>query len=231
MTRFITARHRVAIAGVVVDDMSGKPVAGAHLEITAQPQAYTEKLARLRSRRVAPGQAPQRPDTTRTRPDGLFFFLDLPVGNYSLLGFMPRQGRSMRYSGLAGEDQQDPFERNGDKRYGKTQYDASVSYEGERFDKLAVLRLPPTAIRGRVVTSANQTGLLMAEVRVKGSGECAFTNGQGQYTITGIQPDKVRSRVLEVRARGYRDHVIEVTIDEPGTCKLLKDVSLVAERG
>ena len=74
MTDFTVARHRVAIAGLVLDGLSGKPISGAHLEITAKPAAYAEKLAWLKAGRAVQGLDAQSPDTITTRSDGLFFF-------------------------------------------------------------------------------------------------------------------------------------------------------------
>ena len=99
------------------------------------------------------------------------------------------------------------------------------------FGKLALLRLQPTGITGRVLTSANQNAVLMAEIRLKGSGEKTFTDAQGQYTLSGILPNERRQRTLQIRARGYRDESMEVMIDKPGTCKEVKDIRLVREGG
>lgn len=231
MTEFMVARHRVAIAGLVLDGISGKPIGGAHLEITAKPAAYAEKLAWLKDGRAVEGLEAQSPDAIQTRSDGLFFFLDLPEGSYKLVGFMPKKSMSTRALDLANGDPLDPFQQKGDKRYGKMQFDAAVSYGPEGFAKFTVLRLEPTGIKGRVVTSANQAAVLLAEVRIKGSGEKAFTDAEGQYTISGILPNERRKRTLQVRARGYRDQSIEVMIDKPGTCKKIEDIRLVREGG
>ena len=66
-------RRRVALAGVVTDVGTGKPVVDATVEIVAGPVAF-EKLRR---------RAPQRA-VTATGRDGLFHFLDLPAGQYDL---------------------------------------------------------------------------------------------------------------------------------------------------
>lgn len=231
MTDFMTVRHRVAIAGLVLDSMSGKPIAGAHLEITAKPRAYAEKLALLKATQSARSMEREGPDTTRTRADGLFFFLDLPQGSYKLVGFVPKDNAHSGEPAATNGDRQDPFQWKGDKRYGKAQFSASVTYGPEGFGKLAVVRLQPTGIKGRVLALANQTPVLMAEVRMKGSGERTFTDAQGQYTISRIRPNERLKRTLQIRARGYRDQAIEVMIDTPGTCKKLEDIALVREGG
>jgi hypothetical protein len=211
--------------------MSGKPIAGAHLEITAKPKAYAARLALLKEARSVQQMEWQSPDTTRTRADGLFFFLDLPQGSYKLVGFVPKENACSGAPSAAGADGQDPFQWKGDKRYGKAQFNASVAYGPEGFGKFAVIRLQPTGIKGRIVTSANKTPLLMAEVRMKGSGERTFTDAQGVYTISGIKPNERLKRTLQIRARGYRDQAIEVMIDKAGICQTLEDIVLVREGG
>jgi hypothetical protein len=228
--QFITVRHRVAIAGVMVDDITGKPLAGARLEITTKPPAYAEKLAVLRSYRDAQGE-PVRSDTTYTRGDGLFFFLDLPAGDYGLVGFLPRPGAPLSSSRANNQAPDALFARNGDKRYGKGTFQANVTYGDEGFKGFATFRLPPTGVRGRVVSSVNQSAVLLAEVRVKGSGERAFTDAEGRYALLGIWPDEKEERVLQVRARGYREGSAKALVAEPGTCEVLPDITLVPERG
>jgi hypothetical protein len=230
MTHFMVAHHQVAIAGRVLDAVTGKPIARAHVEITTGPPEYTEKLALLAQFESGDGAKPKNPGMTRTRPDGLFYFLDLPEGDYKLVAFLPKGGLYTTPPDTAGKTTEDSYDWRGDKRYGKEQFDASVSDGRNRFDRLAVIRLQPTGVMGRVVASANQSGVQMAEVRCKGSGERAFTDAQGHYTLAGIQPNARQTRMLQVRARGYRDQSMEVLIDTPGDCTRLPDVSLEAEK-
>jgi CarboxypepD_reg-like domain len=222
---FITARHRVAIAGLVLDQITGKPLAGAQLEITAKPAAYAKKLELLRIGRAA---LVDRSGTTRTRQDGLFFFLDLPEGKYELVGFMSTKRSNLEQPAKA-NGEPDSLQWMWDKRYGKATFKASVSYGQESFDKLTVLHLGPTGITGRVLTSANNAALMMAEVRVKGSGERTLTDSKGEFTLSGIQPNERQERVLQIRARGYRDQSLPVMVDKPGSCKRLEDIKLVRE--
>jgi hypothetical protein len=230
MTEFMIAHHQVTIAGRVVDAVTGKPIAGAHVEITKGAPEFTEKLALIAKYESSEGARPTELGTTRTRPDGLFYFLDLPEGDYKLVAFLPKGGIYTKPPKDAEENSEDSFEWRGNKRYGKTKFDAKVPNGPEKFDRLAVVRLQPTGVMGRVVASANQSAVLMAEVWCKGSGERTFTDAQGQYTLAGIQPNKRQERTLLVRARGYRDESMKVLIDKPGDCKKVPDVSLVAEK-
>src|SRR5580658_5269954 len=133
---FMTARHRVAIAGLVLDGISGKPIAGAHLEITAKPKAFAEQLALLKAAQSVSQTQSKSPDNTRSRSDGLFFFLDLPQGSYTLVGFVPKENAQNIRVSPTKPGQQDPFQLKGDKRYGQAEFEASVTYESEPFGKL-----------------------------------------------------------------------------------------------
>ena len=230
MTKFMEARHRVALAGLVLDAVTGKPLVRAHVEITTGPPKYLHTLTLLAEFESSDGTTSAELGTTRTRPDGLFYFLDLPEGDYKLVAFVPKGGLYTKPPDTPEKKFEDSYGWRGDKRYGKEPFDAKVFYGPNGFDRLAVIRLQPTGVVGRVVASANQSGVHMAEVRCKGSGERSFTDAQGQYTIAGIQPNARRKRILQVRARGFRDQTLEVLIDEPGACKRAPEVSLVAEK-
>jgi hypothetical protein len=227
----VEARHRVAIAGLVLQAGTGKPVANAQVEITQGPPGYAERQARLAENGSSEAAAPNEKGATRSRPDGLFFFLDLPQGNYKLVAFLPKGGLYTKPPKDPGKNLEDSYGWRGDKRYGKEQFDATVSYGPDGFQRLTVVRLQPTAVAGRVVAASNQSAVLMAEVRCKGSGERTFTDAEGHYRLAGIQPNALRKRTLQVRARGYRDQMMEVLIDKPGDCKTVPDVSMARAAG
>jgi CarboxypepD_reg-like domain/Carboxypeptidase regulatory-like domain len=201
-------RHRVAIAGSVLDAGTGKPIRDAQVVITAMPAAFKKKLE------VAAlpygnrwNSMLERPDKTRTRPDGLFYFLDLPDGKYSLSVSIPSYG----------------------SRYGKTEQSATVSRDAGGDAKMPFLRcaLPPTLVKGKITGSGHKTGVVLARVRVKGSGERAFTDALGQYTVAGIEPGK---RTLLVSAQGYRTESQVFTLAEPGASQTL-NFTLTREGG
>jgi hypothetical protein len=231
VSKWTEKRHRVAIAGVVVDGVTGKPVAGARVEIKASPKEYQAWLARQCATCITD---PARPEVVRTRRDGLFYFLDLPAGDYSLYLFLPRQGmyrQQERLSRLTGEKL---YKLLGDKRYGTIEHRAVVAAREPEPDKyfapIENLRLPPTGFCGRVVSEAGKAALAMAQVRVKGSGESAFTDAEGRYTVTGLEPDKL-NRTVEVRARGHHDRVGVAEVHEAGKLFELKDIELPVGRG
>lgn len=229
--KWTIARHRVAIAGLVVDGVTGKPIAGAHVEIVGKPAAYEQRLALLAASLGDTGSEAERSDMARTRADGLFYFLDLPEGRYKVLAFLPKVGVRARSALKTKKDPEaDSYETKGDKRYGKRQEEVTVSYK-DGFGKLVFFKLQPTGITGRVLGAGNKGGVLLAEVRIQGSGERAFTDAEGQYMVAGIQPNERAKRRLLVNARGYRTVHLEVMIDEPGFCKKVDDIKLSREGG
>ncbi len=208
MSDWQIARHRVAIAGRVLNAGTGRPVAEAAVFITAMPAAFEKKLA-IAS--LAYGDhwnaLLERSDRTRTRKDGLFHFLDLPDGEYMLSASLPSYG----------------------SRYGTADQTATVSRDSKGNIKIAFvnLTLQPTAVEGKVTGAGHKADVVLAEVRVKGSGERTFTDAKGQYAMVGIEPGK---RVLLVSAQGYRAESQPVTLEHPGTSQTL-NFTLTREAG
>ncbi len=176
-------RHRVAVSGVVTDDLSGKSLARATIEITAAPAAFETRLALRRRQHGARWAAmTQRPDRTRTAADGHFHFLDLPAGEYTLTASLPTAG----------------------SRYGKTTADFEVALDGLGNTVLAVadLTLPPTTVEGWLTeTGSPAAPVAMAEVRVVGSGEHTYSKADGFYSLRGLEKGR---RTVRVSARGFQ---------------------------
>jgi hypothetical protein len=202
------ARHRVAIAGRVIDGGTAKPIVDAVVSLSGMPAVFEQKLAMsslMYGKRWNTLQ--QRPDRTRSREGGLFYFLDLPDGTYNLIASIPNYGN----------------------RYGTAQQSAVISRNKKGDAKISFvnLTLPPTAVSGKIIGPGHKTGVVLAEVRVKGSGERTFTNEEGQYTVAGIEPGK---RVLLVSAQGYRPQSQPVTLGNAGTSQTL-NFNLTRESG
>ncbi len=77
-------RRQVAIGGYV-ENIAHKPVTGANLAITEFPEEFAAQIAGARA--VAGpdwSTTDQRPDRMASRPDGNYFFMDLPNGDYTV---------------------------------------------------------------------------------------------------------------------------------------------------
>jgi len=93
-TDWEVVRHRVTISGRVLDE--GKnPVERFPVLIASGPKAF-ESLVAAAAQRAGTGWnlLSERPDRKETRADGLYFFLDLPVGAYSVTGDSVLMGAS-----------------------------------------------------------------------------------------------------------------------------------------
>jgi len=206
MSTWEIARHQVAISGHVSDAETGKAVGGAEVRITDWPEAFKSTLEAASVQYGTRWDSlAERPDKTRSRDDGLFYFLDLPDGKYTLRARLPSFG----------------------KRYGEAQQEAVVSRDTDGRVKRAAANIPlkPTAVKGKIMAPGQKSGVLMAEVRVKGSGERTFSDRKGNYALTGIENGK---RILQVFAQGYSLAEEEIVIATPGKSET-KDFNLVRE--
>ena len=207
MNRVGHRQHKVAIAGRVLDAVTGKPIASADVVMASMPDVVKQRVNLLASFEGKSWAAMlERPDRTQSRVDGLFYFLDLPDGDYNLAIKFPAQGN----------------------RYGQLEIPAKVSRDSEGNIKVGLLRciLPPTLVKGKVTAPGQEAGVPLARVRLKGSGERAFTDAQGQYVVAGIEPGK--KRTLLVTAQGYAMKSKEFALVEPGAAKKL-DFELTRE--
>jgi Carboxypeptidase regulatory-like domain len=200
-------RHRVAIAGHATDTETGRAMAGVTVEITGMPAPFKRMLG-LRSLQFGLSweSMKDRPDRTQTRPDGLFYFVDLPNGDYQLSASAPSYGA----------------------RYGRVKQAVAVSRDaaGTLKPSWTSLGLAPTLVRGTIVS--RKAAVTMAEVRVQGSGEHAFSDSQGKYVIAGIEPGM--NRTLLVFAQGFRAASKPLAIEAPGEAKTV-DFSLLPAPG
>ncbi len=186
-------RHRAAISGRVTDGQTGRPLPGARVEITAGPPAFTGRLPLLAKQHGSRWETmEERPDRTRAAADGFFRFLDLPAGQYTLTGTLPGSG----------------------SRYGTATAQVTLTADGQGNVSLqtAALALPATTVQGRVSGPAD-AAVRLAEVRVQGSGERAWSDAQGNYVLSGVEAG---SRKLMVSARGFQTKSETVTLGQPG---------------
>jgi hypothetical protein len=193
MIRWNIVRHRVALAGWVTDGETGKFIEGASVVITAVPAAF-ERVLRFASKT-------EPLDRTQTRADGLFFFLNLPDGEYTCKISEPSSGR----------------------RYAGAQVTATVSRDDQGNLKMATVKaaLQPTTVKGKITGSNHRTGVVLAQVRVKGSGERTYTDAQGKFVLAGIEPG---TRTVQIFAQGYNPASRVVKLAQPGASETVNVV-------
>ena len=226
MVKWQTVRHQVAIAGRLTEAGPGKPIGGALVSIKSEDGMPAAFKSLLEARSMQYGNAwiamSDRPDRTRTAADGLFYFLDLPDGDYTLMASLANMG----------------------KRYGTAQATVTVARkdDGDYKRVFLDLALQATTVRGKISGTSHKNGVAMAEVRMKGSGERTFSDGQGHYVLAGIEPVKptdgasaggrpaISERTVLVFAQGYRPASKLVALNEAGALKTL-NFELVREGG
>jgi hypothetical protein len=141
------------------------------------------------------------PDSTQTAADGLFFFVDLPDGNYRLVASLKALGT----------------------RYGIATVTAIVASNNGEITRVATdLALPPTTVRGQVRGESSGGGntapLRMATIQVKGSNEFTHSNGDGNYLLTGVESG---ARQLIVSARGYQTQELNINLNQAGVVQVI----------
>jgi hypothetical protein len=192
--KVMEVRHQVAIAGIVTDAATEKRLGGVTVKIVEMPAALERALAwKMKAARKGSKQNARLRDAyrTKTAPDGLFYFLDLPDGSYTIAVALEALG----------------------SRYGTAKGSAKVKRDAERNIALPFLEmaLHATSVEGRVM--AGKSGVTMAEIRVKGSDERTFSDAHGHYILRGIEPGK---RVVLASARGCKQASKPITIEQPG---------------
>jgi CarboxypepD_reg-like domain/Carboxypeptidase regulatory-like domain len=195
-----TIRHQAALAGVVTVAATGLPLAGARVELTSGPPAFLDGLA-VRAALAGPlwDALALRPDRTRTAADGRFRFIDLLDGLYTIAASVPGGGSRFSVTGA--------------------QVTVARDSNGTIVMATAVLAVPTTSLSGTITdTSTPAKPLVMAEVRLKGSGERTYTDGQGKYLLVALEAG---NRTVVVAAPGHKAVAQAVTLGPPGVGKTL----------
>jgi len=204
MSDFETISHKVSVAGVVTNSRTGKPVSKARVRITTYPAAFKSFLA-LRAVQYgnAWDQMPERPDRTITDENGHYHFMDLPAGKYKITAKLG--------------------ERN--TRYGESSREVDVSDNtAENFKySVADIQLPSNSVSGTVTDKDSGQPIVLAEIRVCGSGEACLSNNKGEYSLSGFEASSKRD--IQVSARGYKPESQNINLNKPGSSKTL-DFSL-----
>jgi hypothetical protein len=161
--------HRAALVGRVIDKLTQTPLARVPIEIIDAPAAYKSRLATLRQ-----GRPDARPDRLITDDGGLFRWLDLPAGAYTLRASAP------------------------DTRYADATATANVAASAAASAELA---LAPTAVTGSVRADNPAGPLAMVRVRMLDSGEITFAASDGSFTLSPVEPGA--ARIVELSAQRY----------------------------
>jgi len=91
-TEWEIARRQVAIGGRIVDD-GDQPVARAEVTFTVMPEEFQRKIAGAAETAGWGGKdSGSRLDLSCTQADGIYYFLDLPAGKYTVRGVDKRSG-------------------------------------------------------------------------------------------------------------------------------------------
>ena len=97
-------RRQVAIGGRIVDE-NDQPVPGVQVTITAMPKVFKVWMqGAISAAQTDWDELGERPDRRLSRSDGIYFFLDLPEGKYTLHAIDPRSGNHAETSIAVGWD-------------------------------------------------------------------------------------------------------------------------------
>jgi CarboxypepD_reg-like domain len=238
MGQWEVSRQQVAIAGLVINAQTQKAMGEVLIAITDAPTEFVAKLltriqliaipsaqqaafqeildATTNSAKLAaikrllmllPASLvktilPKRPDQTYTAPDGHFYFLDLPDGKYALTGSLSSLG----------------------SRYGTAQA-KNITIKRDADGKITtvnpdVIQLPPTTLKGKIVAQSGGNNIVLAEIRIQGSGAATFSNKEGDYMLTELETSSEK-RVIEVKAPGFQSAEKQILLNKEGSEKTL----------
>lgn len=238
MVQWETSRQQVAISGLVINAQTQKPMGNVLVSLTDAPLAFVAKLL-TRMQLVALPAAQQaafqevldattnaaklvaiqklllllpaslvrtillkRPDQTYSAPDGHFYFLDLPDGNYTLTTSLVNFG----------------------SRYGTAQA-KNITVKRDADGKITTvnpdaIQLSPTTLKGKITAQSGGDNIVLAEIRVQGSGEATFSNKGGNYVLTELETSSEK-RVIEVKAPGFQSAEKQISLNKEGSEKTL----------
>jgi len=159
--------HRGSLGGKVIDAYTKEPIASASAIIEMGPAEFQGWLA-VQSRRNA--------DRLETGPDGVFGFVDLPDGSYSIAIHGP--------PGM---------------HYGSVKQSFTVDRNIPLV--LSVISLPPTGATGSVQAEDTLAPLPLARVFTTDSRDVVYADRNGKFVLRGIFPGDCK---ITVGAVGYK---------------------------
>jgi hypothetical protein len=86
-----TVRRQVALCGRVVD-RHGMPLGNARVTIVGGPKQFEVQAKASAAAARALGDEHVQRDVAETKPDGIYFFMDLPEGDYTVAAEDPHTG-------------------------------------------------------------------------------------------------------------------------------------------
>jgi hypothetical protein len=231
-----TARHKVAIAGQVREELTGQAIGDAKVWITRAPDKFVSRLITRIKLRPLPQPAPQEVMDAWGKLDALDISWDERLSAAQVvLNYL----QALRYSHIARADQirttadgrfyflDLPDGKytlcaafpSGGTRFGTGTKDATVSNDAVILD----IDLPSTALAGRICDQEDEQPIPLAEIRVAGSGEQTLSSARknpkdsGFYRLTGLEAG---ARKIRVSARGYKTEDIDVSLNQGETKSL-----------
>lgn len=191
---------------------SAPRLGGALVEIVSGPPAY-EALRAHQAAALAAGTRLRRPrcDRTYSQADGIYYFTDLPPGDYMLRAGAPQHGT--RYGTAATEAPLQVLPRP-DPGAGQPVGTFAVG----TFDAW----LPVTGLRGVVRRQDTGDPIFMAQVRLRGEPQLLRTDVDGRYALRRLPAGR---HVFEVSAAGFAPVQQAVTL-ERGKEVIIPDILL-----
>lgn len=191
MGEWVNIQRAVSIAGQVRDASTQQPISGALVSIIKGPPEFDEQL------HILSGQPDwlartRRLDQTVSRPDGMYWFVRLPKGLYTLRVGAPHMGSRFGVVELEGIRVWATREPTG--RIKLDPADAT---------------LPPTMIHGTVKHHATQQPIGRAKVRLLGTPDILYTQADGTFRLTNLVAGRP---TLEVSAPQFQMATQTVTV-------------------
>lgn len=207
----ITIRNKVAMVVYIQEGSSGTPVDSAEVVISSKAQPFTAQAL--------------------SKPGGIYYFMDLAEGKYTVSASLPGQGSrygSVEKSVTVGKDcrfRGGKHRHKGcflllgkNRRKGKSRKAKKASEPTSGDIKLVsiTMNLNSTTVTGKVRGlggGSRARGIVLAEVRIKGGQALAYTNSQGTYTLSDVE---IGTRTLLFEAVGYESEEREITLTKAG---------------
>ncbi len=210
--------HTVALAGVVRDEVSQARIAHALVEIMSGPPKFRAKVQALAADPAWLRQ-PERIDRTWSQADGLFTFVDLPLGQYRLrVSVVDLAPTDFRLWGSLVTTPPDDYRKRVAEcalgtRYGVVEIGPIQTHAHKKGQPVPVARadvaLPPTRLHGVVTHQVTSDPIAGARVHLRGDTQVVVTTDDGLYELTRLVKGAPN---LEVAAANFVTFVKKVEL-------------------